>query len=166
MTDEIEGKQKRKHHKRKRNPQRRKKWLNLCSFVDGDILGSTLYLIERLMFSGHAEITSKFGQFVGFNTPCHLLDVEFAEDKKANLGNILTITLDENTPAPKVKYSEAKDGKTYELLMVDYDRLRNREEDWVVWHEASVPGTIIKAGFDASAKEIQGKTFIGLLCRF
>ena len=114
--------------------------------------------LKYALLPAHAQITSKFRQFVGFRTPCHLLDVDFDNDQKANLGNILTITINENSPAPKVKYSEAKDGKNYELVMVDYERFRRKAEGWVVWHVESTTGADVKAGFDGSSTEIQGKT--------
>ena len=94
---------------------------------------------------------------MGFKAPCHLLDVEFEEEQKANLGNILTIDINVNSPAPLVKYSEAKENKEYELVMVDYDRMRMKDPDWVVWHVETISGTQIKQGYDGSSSEIQGR---------
>ena len=56
------------------------------------------------------------------------------------------MTLDVAQTVPSVKYSKAKDDKTYELVMVDYDKMNNKEENWIIWHQDSVSGTQMISG--------------------
>ena len=57
-----------------------------------------------------------------------------------------------NSNAPTVKYAKAKAGTTYELVMVDYDRLRNREQNnWLVG-KIDVSGAQLKEGFSNNVK--------------
>ena len=86
----------------------------------------------------------EFNQFNDFKTPCHKLEVNYENDKEVDLGTIFTP--DDVESSPSVKYSKA-DNKQYELVMVDYDNMKNRnKEDWLLWHIKNIPGDDIKDG--------------------
>ena len=56
---------------------------------------------------------------------------------------VLDLPLGPNTAgsSPTVKYSKAKDGKTYEIVMMDYDRRWDpQESDWLLWN-ATIQGS-------------------------
>ena len=54
---------------------------------------------------------------------------------------------DSTIPAPVVTYSDAKPSKQYELVMVDYDKLRMGKDDWLLWNVEMVPGRQLIEGF-------------------
>ena len=74
----------------------------------------------------------------------------------------MPIEVDHEILGPYVKYPHASENKTYELLMIDYQmfRTRNDKEQWLIWHVPSIPGSQFKKGYDGRRTKIVGKTDI------
>ena len=102
------------------------------------------------------EVASSFKSFIGFKAPCHRADVEFENDQDAALGNVLALEIVRptgSTSAPVVRYPKAKESKMYELIMVDYDKLRMNKGDWIIWNVESISGEVLKTGFNENPED-------------
>ena len=82
--------------------------------------------------------------------------VEFENDQDAELGNVLTLEIARpagTTSAPVVRYPKAKESKMYQLIMVDYDKLRMNKGDWLIWNVESISGEVLKTGFNENPED-------------
>ena len=70
------------------------------------------------------------------------------------LGAIIEYSQLSRGPTATVKYPKAKPGKTYEIIMIDYDRKQKTQQtDWLIW-DREVAGSSLIQGFDV---EYEGK---------
>ena len=138
----------------KKLPPRTKKWLNLCSFAENGIL---CIEIEKCLFDKNNPFIADFNlqriflQFRGFKAPCHKLDLKFENYEAPDLLGIVLEYV--NTPSmPTFKYPEAKEELTYEIIIVDYDRMRDGEEqDWLALRETDIAGNRLIQGFKSES---------------
>ena len=86
--------------------------------------------------------------------------MEFENDQDAQLGNVLSLEIERPTGftfAPVVRYPKAEQTKNYELVMVDYDKMRMNKEDWLIWNVDDLTGEVIKTGYNVNPDDVKGK---------
>ena len=109
---------------------------------------------------GDKKVSDGLKQFDGFEAPNHFFKVLFQDKVEANLGNVLPLDLNEDIPAPMVTYSEALQNSSYDLIMVNYEMLNEKEDKnktWLIWHATSIPGSKLKKGYNQNSSVIKGK---------
>ena len=124
-------------------------WISVVLLETVDIYLKVCWSLIAWTLSADNSLQAQFKQFRGFKAPCHKLTVSFGEDLSIELGMTLDVET-VNANAPAVKYAKSKAGTTYELVVVDYDRLRNQEDnDWLK-RRLDIPGAQLKEGFSVN----------------